>query len=94
MNYRIRPRAEADLREIWRYTSRNWSPEQADTYYNKLVDGIEAVAADGELGRPSFRSNVFRHVVGSHVIYFRRRGSMVYIIRVLHSRMDPDRHIS
>nr|WP_289079189.1 type II toxin-antitoxin system RelE/ParE family toxin [uncultured Thalassospira sp.] len=30
--YRLTPRAEADLEDIWRYTHRRWSVTQADKY--------------------------------------------------------------
>lgn len=36
--------AEADLDDIWLYTSQQWSVEQADTYYKQLIGTIEALA--------------------------------------------------
>ena len=34
--YQLTPLAEADLEEIWLYTFRNWSVEQADSYHRDL----------------------------------------------------------
>jgi toxin ParE1/3/4 len=30
--YRLTPRAERDLEDIWRYTTKRWSADQAETY--------------------------------------------------------------
>jgi toxin ParE1/3/4 len=42
--YRLSPQAERDLEEIWRYTSDNWSVEQADRYHNQIMAAIEGLA--------------------------------------------------
>lgn len=34
--FRLAPAAKADLRKIWRYTVRRWSPEQAEAYQDQL----------------------------------------------------------
>ncbi len=40
-SYRLTPLAEADLEEIWFYTFRHWSIEQADSYHRSLVAVFE-----------------------------------------------------
>ena len=35
-DYRLRPRARADLEEIWIYTLEPWSEEQADNHLARL----------------------------------------------------------
>lgn len=42
--YRLTPRAESDLEEIWLYTFKTWSPEQADRYHNDIVDRLACCA--------------------------------------------------
>lgn len=44
-SYALRPRAQADLADIWRYTAREWSVDQADRYYR---DNIAALQMLGE----------------------------------------------
>lgn len=43
--YIVRPRAQIDLEDIWRYTLDNWGEAQADRYLGELF------AAFRELGR-------------------------------------------
>ena len=45
--YLLRPLAEADLKEIWLYTARLWSVEQADSYIRGFVDAFEGLAKGG-----------------------------------------------
>lgn len=35
MNYQISKQAEVDLQEIWLYTVKGWSLEQADYYFEE-----------------------------------------------------------
>ncbi|HLW63225.1 MAG TPA: type II toxin-antitoxin system RelE/ParE family toxin [Flavobacterium sp.] len=41
MNVKISNEAQIDLENIWLYTFENWSKEQADRYYNLILDEIE-----------------------------------------------------
>ncbi|WP_436414160.1 type II toxin-antitoxin system RelE/ParE family toxin [Petrimonas sp.] len=41
MNYKISRQALLDIENIWLYTFENWSIEQADRYYNLLMNEIE-----------------------------------------------------
>ena len=38
--YQLTIAAVKDLEEIWIYTYKNWSFEQADRYYNLIIDEI------------------------------------------------------
>ena len=41
--YRISQQAIEDLEHIWVHTFHKWSKEQADNYYNFLIDRIEFI---------------------------------------------------
>ncbi len=87
--YRLTPLAESDLEEIWLYTSRNWSLEQADAYHRVIMAAIEGLAAGRITGqRSDVREGYWKHKAGMHVIYFRCSNEHLDIIRVLHGRMD------
>jgi len=93
-SYRLSPLAEADLENIWLYTFQNWSEEQADSYHRDLVTAFDDLAAGHKIGRTAdIREGYFRYVVGSHVIYFRKANHGIDVIRVLHARMDANRHL-
>ncbi|MGE0211421.1 MAG: type II toxin-antitoxin system RelE/ParE family toxin [Parvibaculaceae bacterium] len=92
--YRLSPRAETDLEEIWLYTFRNWSLEQADAYVSRFVAAFEDLGSEARKGRSvDAREGYFKYAVGSHLIYYRRSRAGIDVIRVLHQRMDPDRHL-
>lgn len=88
--------AEDDLVGIWRYSFERWGIEQADRYLDELDEGIEALAGSPRLGsecghiRAGYRRLRIRH----HSVYYRLSSSRIEIVRVLHERMEPDRHLS
>jgi toxin ParE1/3/4 len=93
-NYRLSPIAEADLEDIWLYTFRSWSAEQADAYHRDLVTAFGDLATGRKIGRTAdIREGYFKYLSGSHVIYFRQAKHGIDVIRVLHVRMDVNRHL-
>jgi toxin ParE1/3/4 len=92
--YRLSPLAEADLEEIWLYTFRQWSLEQADEYHRGVMTAIEDLASGNKVWqRTDVREGYWKHKVGRHVIYFRCPSGYLDVIRILHERMDVDRHL-
>lgn len=94
--YRLRPRADRDLADIWRYTATRWDAAQADQYVVTILGAIQALARDSGAAHalPRIWPGYKRAFVGSHAIYFRVQGnSDIEIIRILHQSMDADRHL-
>ena len=90
----LSPRAEADLEEIWLYTYRNWSIEQADGYHAAIVDAFDGLATGGKTGRVvDIRDGYFKYAVGSHLVFYRLTERELIVVRVLHQRMDVGRHL-
>ena len=94
-DYALSNQAEADVRAIGRYTVRTWGIAQAETYILGLHDTFQNLATDRQLGRSidHLRPGYLRFEYQSHSIFYKRAGSTVLIMRVLHGRMDPDRHL-
>lgn len=92
MKYKISREASKDLEDIWLYTFRQWSVEQADRYYNLLMDEIEYVSKHPQSGKDcsDIREGYRRTRVKSHFIFYRvsAKENIVEIIRVLHQHMD------
>jgi toxin ParE1/3/4 len=90
-----RPRARQDLKTIWRDSFEEWGEKQADKYLAELAAGIARLRDNPRLGkerddlRPGYRS--LR--VNAHMVYYVLTPSTIRIVRVLHARMDPDRHL-
>lgn len=92
--YRLSHLAEVDLEEIWLYTFKNWSIEQADSYHRSLVAAFEGLAAGIKQGRPAEVLPDFqKYLCGSHVVYFLDYPDYLDVIRVLHQRQDVERHL-
>ena len=96
--YRLSPRAQSDLEEIWLHTFKNWSLKQADGYLTAIVDAFEGLAAGEKTGRPvDIREGYFKYPVGSHLVFYRfdEAGAEtgLVVVRVLHQRMDVGKHL-
>ena len=59
--YELTNKAVADLNGIWEYTVENWSENQADRYYDMLLDICQDIADNPELGKnyDGIKSNFF-----------------------------------
>jgi toxin ParE1/3/4 len=93
--YRLSPRAQGDLEDIFDYTVAQWGLEQA-LQYDQLLETALVELAKAPLLAPScahIRPNVRRRSVEQHVIYFRKTRYGIAIIRILHQRMDVGRHL-
>lgn len=89
--YRLSPRAERDLEDIWLYTFENWSAEQADRYQNQIMAAIEGLVNGSRQGRPidDIRPGYRKLAVASHFLFYRiTDAGMIDVIRILHQRMD------
>jgi toxin ParE1/3/4 len=93
--YVLSPKARADIVAIWDFGEERWGPDQAERYLRDLQRAIETVAADPRRGRPcdEVRPGYFKFSVGSYVIFFRLEGEGIDVVRILHQRMDFDRHL-
>ncbi|AYZ65187.1 type II toxin-antitoxin system RelE/ParE family toxin [Burkholderia multivorans] len=91
---RLTPLAESDLEDIWRYTFEQWSFEQANRYHRDLAATMEALARGDKIGRIcTVRDGYYRYAVGSHVVFYRETEYALDVIRILHQRMDVERHL-
>ena len=89
--YVFQKQAEADLREITRYTLKKWGAEQARAYTSKLGQCIEALvkgtAPFKDLSElyPGLRMFLCQH----HFIFcLPRTGAPALVVAILHERME------
>ena len=88
--------AEADFNDIGAYTQETWGHNQAIHYLTKLDETFRVLAAMPDLGknRDDLRPNLKSYPCNRHMIFFRRNGQGdVEILRILHQRMDFERHL-
>ena len=86
MNYKISHEANSDIESIWLYTYHKWSVEQADRYFNLILDEIEYLASHPESAKnyDHIRKGYYRSQIKSHYIFFKinKEKQEVQIIRV------------
>ncbi len=91
----ISPAAEADLADIYDYSHATWGETQAATYVDTLVARFKWLAVNHLLwqARDDLRPGLYGRAEGKHLIVFRDGGDHLQVLRVLHQRMDPARHL-
>ncbi len=90
-NYRISKEAIDDLNIIWIFTFHKWSIDQADRYYELIIDEIKFIANNYYSGRSAEETRKSYRVtkVKSHLIFYRKADDdVVEIVRILHQGMD------
>ena len=93
--YRLSPKARQDMEAVWFYSLGEWGIEQAECYIDDLTTAFEYLAGNPKSGTSSehIRADYRRHPVLRHVVYYRETVYGVEVIRVLHDRMLPSRHL-
>ena len=88
-------RAERDLLEIGLYTVATWGEAQWEEYAALLEHTCEVILPKNRRFARAFplRAGLFRWKCERHVIFFRKVKSGIEIVRVLHERMLPERHL-
>ena len=95
--YTISEKALEDLNNIWIYTAENWSVEQANRYYNLIVDEIEYVSENLENAKDfkNVRKNYKFSKVKSHLVFYKKtENTEMEVVRILHEKMDIKNRIN
>ena len=94
-SYERSGRADRDLTEIYRYSFEEFGEAKADAYLLALDDCLTRLASSPEIGRSAhrLRPGDFRFEQASHVVFYVKAENGIRIVRILHARMDPDRHL-
>lgn len=94
-DHRLTPAAQRDLSSTWDYTAERWDVRQAETYVMEIRAAIERVADNPHRGRAcdEIRGGYWRYSIGSHLVFYRERSAGVDVVRILHQRLDPTRHL-
>jgi toxin ParE1/3/4 len=89
------PEAQQDIRDILLYTSRHWGQQQVRVYRSKLDNAVRGLIRYPYRGRP--RDDVSIGLRGreveSHVVFYRITDETIYVLRILHQKMDATTHI-
>jgi toxin ParE1/3/4 len=89
--YVLTNKAVEDLSEIWDYTYETWSENQADKYYELILETCQEIAKSPMVGKKykEISEEILGFRVGKHIIFFRELNPKeIEVIRILHERMD------
>lgn len=92
----LSPKAKADLSDIWDYTCAEWGADQAEKYVLDLWAAMQGQTQDltKSVDIGDVRKGYRKVRSGSHVIFFKvPRAGVVDVVRILHQKMDFDRHL-
>ena len=93
--FTITKAAVRDLENIWTFTKKIWTEQQADRYYQLIVDEIQFIVKNPYLGiqYENIRAGYRASKVKSHLVFYRFQDGQVEIIRILHVRMNLPGHL-
>lgn len=95
LRLRVSHAARRDLLEIAEFTRERWGQAQCEKYLSHLDTRLRALTRDSELGRrcDHIKPDYWQLRVGRHLVFYKVAKSSVDVIRVLHERMLPRRHL-
>ena len=96
MKYRLSEQSIADIKGIYRYAQSQFGSDQAVAYHSSLEALFIRLGDNPEIGRARTKIDAGTRSFGhqSHVVYYEIQPAFIFILRVLHSRQDPMRHLS
>ena len=87
--------AKNDLQNIATYTLREWGKGQKKVYLELIKKSFNTLSTVGNIGkkREDIEQDLYAYSIKKHTVYFRETDQEFVVIRILHSRMDPERHL-
>lgn len=91
----IAPVAKNDLKDIYLYGLQQWGQAQSESYLSTLKNQFWLLTQQPLMGteRPDLLPDTRSLPIENHTLFYRVTANRVEIIRVLHGRQDPQRHL-
>jgi len=89
------PKARGDLKDIWDHSLDRFGFEKPEACLREIQRATETVAEDPRRAQAcdDIRTGYRKFSVGAHVLFLRASENSVVIVRILHQRMDFERHL-
>ena len=93
--FQLTNKAVDDLRAIARYTQYRWGLEQRNIYLKRLDESFRTIAREPKIGAACehIRKGYRKYHVGRHLVFYFQTETHIQIVRILHERMDVEKHI-
>ena len=94
-SYTLSGEADIDIEDIAEASLQQWGLARAEKYILGLHEAFQTLAEFPDLGRDAsdIRPNYRKIETASHSVFYRKMQDGVLIVRVLHQRMDFERHL-
>ena len=91
----IAPAAQNDLKDIYQYGLRQWGPAQSEKYLTTIKNQFWLLTDQPLMGteRNELLHEIRSLPIENHTLFYRVTANTVEIIRILHGRQDPQRHL-
>ena len=91
----IAPAAKTDLKDIYQYGLRQWGQNQSESYLEYIKEQFWTLTEQPLIGvdRSELLPGARSLPIESHTLFYRVTPDTLEIIRVLHDRQDPQRHL-
>ena len=93
--WRLAPKAEADLEDIYAFGAERWSEDQAGTYARDLARLFTLLAAHPRMARRRSALLAVEDEVGTRghpyradLVFYREEGDGIEVLRIAHARSD------
>lgn len=89
--YKLSKLAAEDFASIYDYTLLNFGEAQADSYTDEMEEVLLSVVHSPRMGRENseIAEGVRRVDYRLHAIFYRIRDEDIFILRILHHKMEP-----
>lgn len=88
----VTPTADADVNTIADFLEENWSPKLAIRFVNSFYKSLDILESAPEIGSPSLKKvGVRRKMIDKYnALYYEIVGDVLYALRVIDTRSNPD----
>ena len=92
--YKLSGKAAEDFASIYEYTLLNFGMQQADDYTEAMENMLTSIVHSPFLGRecPEIAQDLRRIDYRLNAIFYRIREKDIFILRILHQKMEPLLH--
>ncbi len=94
-DFKFAEKAEHDLKDIIDYSLQQWGESQTLAYLDGVGARGQLLADNPDLGikREAISEGLLSFPYENHILYYVKQPHGITIVRVLHQRMDPMKHL-
>ena len=85
--------AKEDFRDILSHTLTTWGEARLAKYRTSINDALHVILRNPSAGRPTVKPTLKVLAVEHHRIFYRTIDDTIYVVRILHERMETSRHL-